>query len=261
MGLSLEQKAHKGLILGPETKPLYDNYKEPLTEVKNGYGFNGALATEKTKTHVQCHMCGYFFKHLGIHIAKFHKVEPKAYKQQYGLAAQTSLVAEKTRSNAIEASENVSWWVKRKRLKALANGRKIRAAIGNRYKAKPLELKNKEGRCPDQLIDKIHKLATELGRTPSSREFREYYGGYLGSTYLAFGSWANALKIAKLMPAKVGLPTTYTQQALIQILHDFKAKHDREPSFSDMRNDFMPSQSTFHKYFGSWSKAKKAAFN
>lgn len=260
MGLTLEQKVEQGLILSPSTEPVYVGYKEPLQAVQDGFGYKGVLSTNQDKTHVQCHLCGFYYKHLGIHVAKFHKIPQKIYKKEYGLAAQTSLVSDRTRDVLIAASEKVPRRVKRKRLKALAAGRKIRASLENQFKGKALETKNKEGRCPDQLIDKINKLAETLERTPSQREFRKHYGGYVGSIYLSFGSWSNAVKIAGLMPARVGLPQTYTPEALIAILKDFKQKHKREPSSSDMRNDYMPSQWTFVKYFGSWKNAKKAAF-
>jgi hypothetical protein len=260
MGLTLKQKAKKGLILKPNTKSVYIGYKEPLRPVINGHGFQGVISTNKKKTHIQCHIDGYYFKHLGIHVAKYHNISSNEYRERFGLSKQTSLTSTKLREKLVDVAHNMPDNIKKQRLEALARGRANQHKADRTLYTKSLEQKNREGRCPDQLIDKIHQLHAKLGHTPTAREFRLHYRGMLGSIYLAFGTWRNAVKVAGLMPAHVGLHARYNKEVLIKLLRDFNDRHGRRPSFSDMRNDYMPSQWTFTKYFGSWSNALKEAY-
>lgn len=256
---TLEARVKRGLVLPPTTEAVYIGYKDPLRPVEGGYGYHGVVSTDKTNTFMQCHMCGNFFKHLGIHISRFHKCSCAAYRREYGIASSTSLVSPKMRDILVLASDSVSPEVKAKRLIELEKGREINhSSLG---RGKSLEQKNKEGRCPDQLIDKIQRLATLLGRTPTNSEFRLHYGGYLNSIYLTYGSWNNAVRVAKLTPGRTGRFPTYTKKRLVSILQDFYRVNGRRPSFSDMRNAYMPSQWTFTKYFGSWSGALNEALN
>lgn len=245
--------------LSPSTESITVGYKEPLRKIEDGFGYLGVLSIDKSGCYVQCHKCGYFFRSLGIHVSKYHNIPSRNYREVYGLSFQTSLSSPNTRIRLLNASRRASTWVKIMRLDILNNGRILSREPIKRQKS--LEQKNKEGRCPDQLIDKIQRLNKILGRTPSSREFRQYYHGMLGSICIAYGSWSNALRIAGLTNAKIGTPTRYNKEMLIRLLQDFYMTNKREPSFTDMRNKYMPSQSTFTKYFGSWSGALNEAFN
>lgn len=232
-----------------------DPYKEPLTEVEDGFGYMGTLAKTKDGKYVQCHFCGELVKHLGVHAAKKHNIKGSEYRWRYGLAANTSLVAPISRERYVRQYQNLPSDILLKRLTNLKKGREVPHTA---TRPKSLEQKNKEGTCPDQLIDKIELLAKKLERTPSLREFSREYKGLIKPIYSTFGSWSNALLIAKLPKAHNGARPHYTRKQLLDIIIDFQRKHNRRPYSSDLKQG-MPTAWTYIHYFGSWSNALKAA--
>lgn len=252
--------------LPPETLPVLSHYKEPLRPTETGFGYQGTVAYDKTEMYTQCHICGYFLKNLGIHIVKSHAMSVAEYKDTFEIARDTSLVAPKQRELYTRQWSNKTAEEREVHYQALAKGRRKmlekRGRVGaiKGYHKKSLEQKNREGSCPDQLIDKILLLRTELGRTPTSREFRKFYGGYLYPIYRTFGSWGNALNIAGLVVEKRPGRVVYTKPMVIAMLRDFRDTHGREPFSKDVADGLLPSQYVFHRLFGSWSKAKTEAY-
>lgn len=237
----------------------YDPYKLPLRPVESGHGFMGTIGRTEDGEYLQCHICGGLYKSLGVHAAKKHGVGENEYRERFKLARQTPLVSEKARERYVLTFQKLSIEAQKRRLEALARAR-VQGSRAKTYYNKSLETKNREGRCPDQLIDKIQALAIILGHTPAMREFREYYGGYIGTIYQTFGSWSAAVKIAGLVEAPRGQgPKRYNRQALIAMIQNFTEVHGRRPYSSDVNAGLLPSAWTFTKYFGSWSNALKEA--
>lgn len=74
------------------------------------------------------------------------------------------------------------------------------------------------GPSDEELLAELRRLASELGRSPSSREMRRY-GTHSDSTYVRrFGSWDNALSEVDLTPRHSGLNPE--QQRIIQQLQE-----------------------------------------
>jgi hypothetical protein len=53
----------------------------------------GALIADDDGERIQCHMCGSFFRQLGIHVWRMHRIAPADYRERYGLNRCTSLVS------------------------------------------------------------------------------------------------------------------------------------------------------------------------
>lgn len=246
-----------GVILPKTEETVYEHYKEPLRKVKDGYGYYGTIASNKDRTHIQCHVCGYFFRSLASHITK-HGINTRDYKEKFQLRLSRSLVSQKHREEKIARYLALPQEERKKvaeRARKALKTRKKRVRYSGTYSQ---ERKNEEGRCADQLIDKIHKLTKKMGRVPTSQEFREHYGGYLNSIRTTFGSWKVAVERAGLKLDYVRQQRTYEE--LTDSLRNFYEKYNRTPTGADMRNeDSLFSPSTYKNHFGTLNNAREEA--
>lgn len=257
----LRYRINNGEILPPDTPALTVGFKDPLTPIKKGFGFYGTLAYNEAKTHTQCFICGFFFENLGIHVSKIHGKKARDYRLEYGLGAQTSLVAPVTRQKYVRYWESLTAEQREQKAQQLAATRsqtQRELSLKGAYAKKSLYKKNQEGRCPEQLLDKIKTLRDKLGATPSGRRFVEEYGeGYMGSVRLTFGSWTEALKILDLVPHKSGRKNSHSKQSILQQMIDFQLRYGREPYTKDLTSGLLPSHFTFNRYFGGLEAARE----
>lgn len=248
-------------ILAPDTTYDLAPYKEPLTPVEKGFGFYGTLTQNKEHTHVQCHICGYFFASLSQHAYMVHGLRAKEYRQEYGLARKTSLISDKMKVKLAAIQINQPTAVKTRRLENFKKARtKSAANKGDSHHRKSLEQKNREGRCYYQLLDKIEVLGKELKRTPTKRDFQARYGdGMLSSIYHTFGSWNQALSFAGFTPNQYrqGRPK-YDRETVIAMIRNFYEIEGRVPRSRDLGN-MLPATHVMGKLFGGLIEARKAA--
>lgn len=200
---AIEYRLRHGIMLPPETPVVLHGYKDPLTPVQGGFGYIGTLAYNEEKTHVQCHLCGYFFKSLGHHVTKSHAMTTGDYRDRTSLMRRTSLASpafidnlrERAAEHPVQPNPGNSSTV---RMKA--------GLIKNTGRKRTLEQLNRLGRCPEQLLHKISVLAERLGRTPTRRDFIRAHGdnGDLNMIYITFGGWNPAVQIAGLAVNRPG---------------------------------------------------------
>ena len=82
----------------------------------------------------------------------------------------------------------------------------------------------------DELIDALRRAADHLGRTPTKDDFSKMEGVPSSETYTnRFGSWAKALRRAKLMP----LAKRLSNDELIQYLMKAAGILGRTPSWNE----------------------------
>lgn len=239
-------------------EPTYHGYKTPLKPVKGGFGYMGVIASNHERTHIQCHVCGLFFESVAQHSARTHKLKAAAYKEKFGLAKTSSLVGEELRNQLVTNQLNLT---ERQKIQRSRNIRKAQKA-NKRLKGRKISLEqlNKDGRCPDQLIDKIQKASLQLGHTPSREEFREMYGGYIGSLIGTFGSWARAVRVAELEVRTGGSSEfKYSDKELLAMLNNFYDQYGRTPRYSDFKRGLIPSPPTYRNRFGTIAKARELA--
>lgn len=246
---------------------FYQNYKEPLksvVEVKGeGYGYMGTVATDESGDFLQCHLCGELHQMLNNHIRSVHNLKVGEYKKMFELAPTTALVGEKMRAyysdylskRNMERTEEqkqalIQFW------KDVKEGRRAKPANNHRHS---LEVQNKKGNCPDQLLDKIRKLAQELGRTPSSNEFNAMSGSHVNTVKRTFGSWEKALNLVGMTQGKPGKTPEHTKASVIQAIKDFRETHGRVPRKSDLNRGYICSHSTIRNLFGGLQNARDAA--
>lgn len=243
---------------------IYENYKEPLKPIEKskGYGYYGTIASTDDKMFVQCHICGNLFEHVGLHI-RVHKISGERYREIYQLASGTSLISEQYRENlqkrAVKPYEGklpkhlaeYNRAVQEGRVKHYGNKGKNNDKRGSWT----LEKRNKEGLCPDQVLEKIKDLADELGTTPSYEEFVKHYNHrFVGSIKLQHGSYSAAVK-------KLGMKTRdelrrVDKDTLIRDLQTFYKEHDRIPMTSDFNRGLLRDKGAFIRAFGTLNNAR-----
>ncbi len=256
---------------------IFYNYKEPLTEVKGGYGYYGVVLSTKDGSGIQCHICGNVFKNLSLHILNTHEKSVKEYKTQFQLAGLTSLVSESERQRL--KMHTINWMknmdpdkrriMEKKRLKKLAIFWKLKGS----ERIQPLltlETKNKRGTCPDQLLEKIKVVAKHLKHSPSKDEFVTYYKSqkFVHIIYKTFGSWANAKRLAGLEVYDNAFTSgksasvrkkRYSKEELIELMKIFYEEERKPPTDTDCRRGLLPDSAVFKKVFGSMPLAREAA--
>ena len=251
----LRQKS--GDWLPSTTQSVMRNYKEPLREVTQGYGYYGTIAYDESQQYTQCHLCGNFYKTLGVHIRKEHDKSPQQYKDELGLPRTLSLLAPKSGNKNYEQWQNMSDDERKKSIERMKAARDNRT-MPNNWRKKSLYQKNVEGRCPDQILDKILTLSEKLGKTPTRRDFQKEYGtGMANAVYLEFGTWNEAVKNLNLSPNPKSPQRVYDRETLLMRLFDFRERNGREPMSSDCDRGMLPDRHIYAKYFGSFSKAKE----
>lgn len=245
---------------------LFDGYKEPLIKIEKGYGYYGTIALSKDKALIQCHRCGKMYRALGPHVLNTHKLTLDEYREQYKLAGSNGLIGEKTREALIETydkhkrqvlerwksmsvAEKLEWKAKHIASNKSRKGTKMR-----------LEIRNKRDNCPDQLLDKIKRLYSKLGRMPSVKDFKkEYNEKHTGTIYYIYGSWTNACEMAGLTSIKSELQGRYSKVKLLDYLRTFYKEHGRSPRSSDFSKGLLPSNKVYIRKFGNLNQARYEA--
>lgn len=252
------------------------NYKEPLKTIEGGFGYHGCLLSTQDGTKVQCAICGGLYSELSKHLTAKHKMTSREYKEKFGLAYQTSLISEDIREKRKQVTLR---WIKEMEKKHGMSWREIlikNSKKGNENRGKgrfqpkiQLETKNKRGTCPDQLLDRVKKMAEELGHTPSKKEFIDATGTqrYVHLIYTTFGSWTKALEMLGMQPkdnkgnkSERGLGRNeYTDEYLLEMLDTFYKTNNKIPTETDCRRGLLPASDVFRRHFGSLPKARELA--
>lgn len=247
------------------------NYKEPLTPVRGGYGYYGAITGTLDSQFIQCHICGKLFVNLGFHIAHAHKMKGREYKDQFGLAYSTALLSEaereRTKTRTIEWLRNMTD-EERERFKDKSKEalRKWRLEHIDGPRVQPeiqLETKNKRGTCPDQLLAKIIEVSESVGHTPSKAEFISECGTqrYIHLIYKVFGSWKEALEILGMeqKPHGKGGYRRYEDDELLEYLRQFAEANHKVPTHTDFKRGLLPGYKVYTRRFGSIEEARVQA--
>lgn len=244
----------------------YLNYKEPLTEVDDGYGYLGTLGQTKDGAKLQCHICGKLFSNLGSHVFNKHHMKANEYRNKFQLGRRTPLCSDKA-AQAYKMRQVIRWsqLSKEEQEKRREQMREVQKSTKRVGQPLSLEVLNKRGMCPEQLIEKIKKCAEAIGKSPSYTEFVSFYDGkYVGAITRTFSSWNGAKAAAKLLPCKSGSATPhnrshYTDEQLIEYLKLFSREHKRVPKYSDWVRGFLPSYDLYRHRFGGIEKARQIA--
>ena len=106
------------------------------------------------------------------------------------------------------------------------------------------------------LLAELHRLAEELGRTPTRNAMNEH-GEYSRSPYdTEFGSWNEALAAAGF---EVNKPVKLDREDLLAELERLADEIGESPTMADMRDRGRYSDRAYKREFGTWNDALRAA--
>jgi len=110
-----------------------------------------------------------------------------------------------------------------------------------------------------QLIENLQNIAEELGRTPTASDLLGREGPSNRAYSHRFGSWNDALEVAGLTENDTR-KWYVTDEQLLKPLRELAKKLGHTPSLRESRDcKDTPSEPTYIRRFGSWSKAVEAA--
>lgn len=110
-----------------------------------------------------------------------------------------------------------------------------------------------------QLIENLQNIAEELGRTPTASDLLGREGPSNRAYSYRFGSWNDALEVAGLTENDTR-KWYVTDEQLLKPLRELAKKLGYTPSLRESRDcKDTPSEPTYSRRFGSWSKAVEAA--
>lgn len=251
------------------------NYKEPLTQIPlgEGVGWFGVLSSTVDGTGIQCHVCGEIVKMLPGHIYNVHGIKTKQYRAKYGLSPSTALFSEDLRlKNKQRTLEFIKSLTKKQRKDYLDKGReRCKMARGKRssfYPKKSLEQKNKEGVCPEQLLERIKNIGEKLGHVPSKDEYQTEEGTsrYLHLIRKTFGGWDKAVEMCHFRPEDDLRRVHHhlggkrrSDEDLLEYLRIYTQENQQIPTATDFKRDFLPDLSAYRKRWGSIERARQEA--
>ncbi len=240
-------------------RPLYKAV-EPFMEVKKGFGFLGVVQYDDIEDKIQCHVCGKFFKHLGLHLAK-HDYRARDYKEEFGLTLRTPLCSKGISSlRRTIMSKNMKggkcppfshsgmskeWYRKREK---------------NIKREVSMSQLNSHGLCDLQMKSRYEVVKEIVGNMPTETEIRHYDLKLWAALTRRFGSINKARIWLKEKQMARGEWKVIPEIQIVAALRKFAKERKRLPTFTDFkmkRGDV--SCATVWRTFGSWNQALRMA--
>lgn len=239
------------------------NYKEPMEKVKDGFGYYGAITETNDGKHIQCHICGFYYGNVGVHLRVKHKIAPRDYKIKYGLRIKEGLLSpvkrweaqvrynKYTRKSPEEMRELSRKAVAAKREKGVKSG-------GDQWTA---QTRNETGTCKEQTLAKIRHIAELSGGIPTWRAYVSEYGG-MDVVRHWFGNWANAVKEAGVTSflENRAEERKIRMASVEEMIRAFYEEEHRTPKSSDFNAvEYLPGLRQVQTLYGTLNNARVAA--
>lgn len=233
----------------------YGDYKEPFVQLEGAVpGYPQGVVLKDDDGKLLCAYCGKTYDNLGAH-APVHGMTASQYKREVGLLQKSALVSETQRLRLTRQSL---------RLKAQGHVPPFRKGRSNNVATRKIaylngehvpERLNKTGRCYAQVLAVARSLASK-GRLSQKTIRAHGIGQKTVERY--FGSHEDLLKLVG-QPRHSSTRLLLPRAQLVDMLRNLAADLGRTPTGSDLRRYGLPTRQTFHKRFGSYSEACRAA--
>jgi hypothetical protein len=232
----------------------------PFMDVQTGYGYQGVVMYDDNEDKVQCHICGEWFVHVGLHAFKKHKVKSDDYKIRFGLSLRTGLCSVGLSNSRRLATERA---IERGEIRqdiatqSAKYGRlKYRSMKRRQNGAKIMQWVNAFGLCDLQIKNRYDIVKSIVGHEPYMSEIIKYdsklYHCGIVKRYGNLENFKNKLGIlSEKLPPSNKIETTELIASLRQFSHDNK----RLPKVTD----FNGRHKAFYRVFGSWKQALNIA--
>lgn len=263
-----EAAIKRGDVKGPEyTEVNTTNYKEPMEKVEGGFGYYGAITTTNDGTQIQCHICGYYFANVGMHVSLKHGVKGRDYKVKYGLRVHDGLLSPVLRVKMQKQYNESGMRRTPEEMAAMSRkGLKVRRDRGDTIGGSNgwiAQTRNEKGMCKDQTIAKIKHLSEKMGVQPTAQAFyREYGTGQADVIRHWFGTWTKAMKELgfKTYEEILAIQRAKRKTKALDDIYAFFQTNQRTPQYSDFKAiDWLPAPETVTGYYGSLNNARLLA--
>jgi DNA-directed RNA polymerase specialized sigma subunit len=112
------------------------------------------------------------------------------------------------------------------------------------------------GYCDTEIIEELHRVATQIGHSPSRNEWRELGGISAKAVQTHFGSWNEGLRAANL---ETTTQQTATEEDVIEAIQNLAAELGRPPKAKEMEQHGAWSVKVAQRCFGRWNCALRSA--
>lgn len=253
----MEKKIEKEYEDAPSGAVIFYNYKEPLMDFEDGFGYVGALIADAKSKQIQCHFCGWWGYQLGHHLHREHNMLASEYKEKVGLNKTTALISEPFREKLI--AKGLA-----KRLKNLKNRKgkhhteEVKERIRQTLKQNRAEIQNVNNTCPEQLLTRLTDLYNKLGRTPTSDEIT-----FQEALERVYGSRKVACEMAGIPYRKSGENLSYenrrkwTIESMTSLVKRFYKTNKRLPRVTELPKGMQNAL----KYYGGKEPIYKRALS
>ncbi len=233
-------------------------YEAKAPYVESGKSILGALELDATESTLKCHECGEPYAGLAYHVGQ-HGISPREYRRKHGLRHDTHLQIPKLVARRAAKARTKEFLLANRSTTALTH-----ASPSARLGPRNSEAANLAATCREQLRKRIRSIADELGRQPSISDLRARGISAQTAKMRFHVKTMDRLMEAcglSIMPAanRVGAPSRYSPEVLIELLRDARSTLGRVPTTADCGAPLLPSSGSFQSAFGSWRNALKAA--
>lgn len=250
---------------GESVYPLYkEQMHEPYMENEKGEGYQGVVLYDELEDKVQCAECGEWFKNMGQHVAKGHKISAREYKTKQGLFQITPLCTpshskiqrERMKNRMINNPEKMGGLFTSKRTKQYQKTITISDHRERAEKSRNTsQFKNNNGLCDAQIVARLEIVRSMAKKGDiSSGDLYRFDLPLHKVLHYRFGSLEKACEFYNISVSKKG---KYEDAELIAILRGWVLKYKKIPVAQD--DDFRNHINPFYRVFGSWERAKMMA--
>lgn len=252
-----------------DLQPVQNKIVPPLEAVTKGFGFMGTLLCTKDGEKIQCHKCGDLFPELREHIKLAHNLDPRQYKDKYGLNRTTPLISPVMREKYIRRVEKKRmpfWMLNDKTKEEYLTELRRRSLLARKARKKEKKRKytseqlNKFGTCPKQIEERFISLYEKKGTVPTFTELREEDNALLCVIYRRFKTYSNFLITMGLKSGRRNNIARYTLDEIKKLIEQFVDEKQRCICPRDTKIGYLPDRATIAKYFEGWMKAKQFSF-
>lgn len=233
---------------------------EPITEIKDGFGYLGVLLRDTDEDKLQCHICGNWYKSLSAHIQMGHKMGTRKYKKEFGLPLafpMVSLSISAAHHKRAILPENLNRLAKARDPKLIAKKHpSTKRKKVTKYSRNCMAFKNKNGLCEEQMERRFVIVAEIIGREPTLPDLIKYDHSLWGGIRRNYGTinvFRNKHGFKIIPKSKI-----WDRDKIISRLRQIYEENKAIPTMSYFRNH-IPTSPTIIKYFGSYNRALVAA--
>lgn len=249
-----------GLELGENIETLF-KVVPPFSPAHTNFGYIGVLLRDKIEDKIQCHECGKWYRHLGVHISQSHDCNARQYRIKFGLPLNFPLCGRGyslKRSN-IAIKHKIS---EKNLLKSCDNKiiekRRLKTLFTDKYRHSNASWLNKHGICDKQILNRYIIVSDIVGREATYTDIKNNDKNLLSNIYNKFKTFSNFKKYYDLTPPRKIGGRVYSDEYIIsELIKSFNIlKRIPRPIDFDGK---IPSRQKIRKHFGSWNRALQMA--